>query len=176
MSVAVLLLALASPHALTDDSAVRFTAHQTFSNTTGHFREFEGTFDLDREDLAASKVRVEIDAASIDTDNDSRDDHLRSEDFFDAKKHPKIVFESSSFTPQGKDRVRVKGTLTVKGKEVPVTFVMQLKWRDDGVDAFGRFTVNRHTLGITYEAPFYAPALKPNVNLELDVKLRRRDG
>lgn len=176
MSVAVMLLALASPHALADDSAVRFTAHQTFSNTTGHFRKFEGTFDIDREDLAASKVRVEIDAASIDTDNDGRDDHLRNEDFFHVDEHPKIVFESTSVTPTAKDRVRVKGTLTVKGKKVPVTFSMQLKWRDDGVDAFGRLTVDRNTLGLTYEAPFYAPALKPNVNLELDVKLRRRGG
>lgn len=175
MLVSLALLAASSTSlAITDDSEVRFTAHQTFSQTNGKFSDVKGTFDIDREDVAKSYVRVKIRAASIDTDNTSRDDHLRSEDFFDVKKHAHILFESTSIAPVEKDRVRVKGRLKVKGIEVPVEFIMKLTWRDDGVDAYGRLTIDRNTIGITYEAPFYAPALKPNVNLELDVKLRRR--
>ncbi len=174
MLALVALLAVSSPQALAPakGSAIRFTAHQTFSQTDGAFREFSGTFEIDREDVSKSRVQVKIRAASIDTDNGSRDEHLRSDDFFDVEDHPTITFASSSIAATGEDRVKVKGTLTVKGKEVPVEFAMKLTWRDDGVDAYGRLTIDRRRIGITYDAPFYAPALKDNVNLELDMKLR----
>ncbi len=158
---------------LAKGSKVSFTAHQTFSATEGHFKRFEGTFLINRGALEASKITVRIDAASIDTDNGSRDDHLRNPDFFDVKKHPHIVFKSTQITDQGGDRVKVKGTVTVKGKTVPVSFDMKLSWGSDGaVRAKGQMTLSRNKLGITYETPFYAPTLKDNVNLSMDVRLK----
>lgn len=152
-------------------SKVRFTAHQTFSSTDGHFEKWSGKFLIDREDLAASKMSVSIDAKSIDTDNGSRDDHLRNEDFFHVTKFPKIRFESTKVEPK-KGGAKVTGRLVVKDKTKVVSFDITLKEQGDELHAYAQLTLNRYDLGLTYEAPFYAPALKKNVNVVLDVKLR----
>jgi len=158
---------------LAKDSKVGFTAHQTFSATEGQFKRFDGTFLIDRGALGKSKITVRIDAASIDTDNGSRDEHLRNPDFFDVKKYPHIIFKSTQIAAKAGDRVKVKGTVTVKDKTVPVSFDMKLEWGSDGaVRARGQMTLSRNKLGITYETPFYAPTLKDNVNLSMDVRLK----
>jgi len=158
--------------ALQEGSSVRFTAHQTFSSTDGHFRRFDGRFSIDPSNLAASKIEVRIDAASIDTDNSDRDEHLRNPDFFEVTKYPKIVFESTEIAPKStKGWVEVKGVLRVKDKRVPVAFDMQLEWKGDSVRAQGRLTVSRKALGLDYKAPFYIPSIKDKVNITLDARL-----
>jgi polyisoprenoid-binding protein YceI len=94
------------------------------STVRGSFGVFEGTISVDSEDLAKSSVEVKIDAASIDTANEQRDNHLRSADFFDVENHPEITFKSGSIKQVGDGFVAV-GNLTIRGNtrlvELPFT-------------------------------------------------------
>ncbi len=88
--------------------------HMVVSTVRGSFNEFEGTIYLDDQDLTKSSVEVTIDAASIFTANEQRDDHLRSADFFDVENHPKITFKSGSIKKDGARYVAV-GNLSIRG-------------------------------------------------------------
>ena len=66
--------------------------HMMVSTVRGQFRQYRGTVHIDPSDFASSTIEGEVDVASIDTGNTQRDDHLRTNDFFDAPSHPKITF------------------------------------------------------------------------------------
>jgi len=87
--------------------------HLMISNVKGVFTNYEAT--IDGEDFTTSAVKVSIQAASINTNNTDRDNHLRSADFFDSENHPNITFESQSFTKVDDEDYKLKGILTVKG-------------------------------------------------------------
>ena len=98
-------------------SGVNFSIrHLAISNVRGSFGVVSGTVDYDGKDLAGVKVDVSIDTASVDTHNSKRDDHLRSPDFFDATKYPKITFKSKKSTPGSDGGFKVVGDLTIKDK------------------------------------------------------------
>ena len=77
-------------------TTVGFSVKHFFTPVTGTFRSYDVDFRFDRENPANSTVRVSIDVASVDTNNERRDGHLRSPDFFNAQQFPKMTFESSS--------------------------------------------------------------------------------
>jgi polyisoprenoid-binding protein YceI len=90
------------------------------SNVRGQFKKFSATVKANERDLTESTIEATIDAASIDTGNTKRDDHLRSADFFDVAKYPTITFKSRKITPNGEGKWKVAGDLTMHGvtKEV----------------------------------------------------------
>jgi polyisoprenoid-binding protein YceI len=104
----------------------------------GHFGDFEGTIHV-AEKPEDSSVELSIDAASITTDNDTRDNHLRSGDFLDLENHPTITFKSTKVELLGDDRLHVTGDLTIRGvtKEV----VLDAEYVGVGKDAYGRTRV-----------------------------------
>lgn len=97
--------------------------HMMVSNTKGKFKKVEGTVELNDKDITKSKVSVSIDLASVDTDNEKRDVHLRGPDFFDVKKHPKMTFKSTKVTKSG-DELKVVGQLTLHGVTKSVTLTV----------------------------------------------------
>jgi polyisoprenoid-binding protein YceI len=101
-------------------SNVTFSIRHFFSKVSGSFNKFSGAIVYDPENLAASTVKAEIDAASIDTAHEKRDGHLKSADFFEVEKYPTITFESTKITPAG-DRLKIDGNLTMHGVTKPVT-------------------------------------------------------
>src|SRR5690349_3582127 len=98
-----------------DHSEVGFSVRHLLSRTRGRFARFEGAIQLDREHPEASRVRFQVDPASIDTRQPDRDTHLRSGDFFDVASHPAIVFESTAVRALGGARFQVDGTLELRG-------------------------------------------------------------
>jgi polyisoprenoid-binding protein YceI len=113
----------AAPEAYTidpDHSAVGFSIRHLFSKVPGRFTKFEGKIALDKEDWSKSTVQVTIDAASIDTNEPKRDQHLRSADFFDAAKQPKITFQSTGVKQTAANKLQITGNLTIKGVTKPV--------------------------------------------------------
>lgn len=96
-------------------SQVGFSIRHFFSKVPGQFKEFSGTIVVDPKAPEASSVEVTIQAASISTDNDGRDKHLRSPDFFAADSFPALTFKSTKVAPAGKDKVQVTGDLTMRG-------------------------------------------------------------
>jgi polyisoprenoid-binding protein YceI len=101
--------------------------HMGISTVTGRFNRFAGTFAYDPENPAGSWVTATIDAASIDTDNDRRDNHLRSSDFFAADSYPTLTFESTSVEPAGDGRLKVAGDLSIRGVTKPVVLDVVLE-------------------------------------------------
>jgi polyisoprenoid-binding protein YceI len=94
--------------------------HLMIANVKGVFEKFQGTVVIDDQDIAKSKINVSVDIASINTNIAKRDDHLRSNDFFDAAKYPKMTFESTRFERVGPDKLKVTGNLTIRGVTRPV--------------------------------------------------------
>jgi polyisoprenoid-binding protein YceI len=108
-------------------SEVSFQVRHFVTPVRGEFGDFGGSVVMDGANPAASSVDFWIDANSIDTRNDNRDQHLRSEDFFSVEQNPRITFESSQVKKTGDDTYDVTGTLTLRGvsKQVtlPVTYL-----------------------------------------------------
>jgi polyisoprenoid-binding protein YceI len=101
---------------------VEFSAkHLGMMTVRGHFAEVSATADIDPSHPEASSVEVTIQAASIRTHNETRDNDLRSENFLEVDKFPLISFKSSSVEPAGTDRYQLAGDLTIKGITRPVT-------------------------------------------------------
>jgi len=94
--------------------------HLMVSNVKGSFEKFSGTVELDEKDITKSKVDVSIETASINTNVELRDAHLKSADFFDVVKYPAMTFKSKKVAKAGKDKLKVTGDLTLHGvtKEV----------------------------------------------------------
>jgi polyisoprenoid-binding protein YceI len=104
-----------------DHSNVGFSIRHFFSKVPGHFKTYDGTIALDPKDLSKGTVNVSIDTGSIDTGVEDRDKHLKSPDFFDAAKFPKMTFVSTEVIPKGPNHAAVKGNLTLHGVTKPVT-------------------------------------------------------
>lgn len=101
-------------------SLVTFSAkHMMVTTVRGSVKISDFELDFDPDDLAASKVSVKLDAASIDTKQEQRDAHLRSADFLDVENHPTIDFVSTKIEPDGDD-YRIHGDLTIRGLTRPV--------------------------------------------------------
>ncbi|WP_426563518.1 YceI family protein [Angustibacter sp. McL0619] len=97
--------------------------HMMVSKVKGRFSKVEGTITV-AEDLLDSSVEATVSAASIDTRDENRDNHLRSADFFDVETHPEWTFRSTGLRPDGSDYL-LDGDLTLKGVTRPVTFELE---------------------------------------------------
>lgn len=119
--------------------------HLGYSWLIGRFNKFEGSFSYDEKNPAASRVKVTIDTASIDSNHAERDKHLRSNDFLDTSKYPTAEFVSTSFEEQGDGKALLKGNLTLHGVTKQVT--IEVKQIGAGADPWGGY--RRGFLGTT---------------------------
>ncbi|MFP5297812.1 MAG: YceI family protein, partial [Actinomycetota bacterium] len=139
---------------------------------------FQGKVEGDPKDITEARGSVEIDVASIDTGNVDRDGHLKSADFFDVERYPKIVFATKEIRKQG-DGFKVVGELTIKGitKEVELDY----EHGGEGVDPFGNRkiggtltgTVNRRDWGLNWNVPLDTGGMlvSEKIKLEIDFQL-----
>ncbi|HTS72222.1 MAG TPA: YceI family protein [Gaiellaceae bacterium] len=124
-----------------------------FSTIVGRFTGYEGRIEGGEEPSFAGTIRV----ASISTDNDQRDAHLRSPDFLDAEKHPEIRFRSTAVEPTAEDAFRVRGELTIKDTPFEIELDGRVRGVGTGkagderlvVDANGAFDWGTTTVQIT---------------------------
>ena len=113
--------------------------HMMFTTVRGRFKKFTGTIRVDEQNPDRSGVEVDIEAVSIDTGEPDRDAHLRSADFLDADKHPKILFRSTRVDgamKKGGDRFKVIGELEIRGQALPVT--LDATFEGIGKDPWGK--------------------------------------
>jgi polyisoprenoid-binding protein YceI len=156
--------------------------HFMVSKAHGRFAKFAATLSLDPSTLTASKIDVRIDAASIDTANSARDDHLRTADFFDVQRFPEIVFTSTRIERSGENRFRVVGNLTMHG--VAREVVLDTEHRGWVKDPQGRertafiakTTLNRQDFGITWNQVMDSGgvAIGDQVDIEIDLLAVKR--
>ncbi|HEX6724130.1 MAG TPA: YceI family protein [Gaiella sp.] len=138
-------------------SSIEFRVkHMMISTVRGRFGEFEGTIEA-APDYHDSTVRGTVKAASIDTNEPRRDDHLRSADFFDVEHHPEITFASTRIEHIRKADFRVDGDLTMHGETRPVAFevtVHGVTKDPQGQDRAGlevRGTLSRSEFGLRWQ-------------------------
>ncbi len=153
--------------------------HLVISTVEGRFKKFSGQFSFDEKSL---KVEAEVDTASIETGNDKRDQHLRSTDFFDSKKHPKMTFRSTDLEQSRPREWRLKGLLTIRGKTLPVVFDLEYKgkavaYEKQRVAFKAQTAINRKDFGLTWnDAVEAGPVVGDQVTIHLVVQgIRKAD-
>ncbi|MDT7828448.1 YceI family protein [Pricia sp. S334] len=147
--------------------------HLMISEVEGHFGEFDIQATAD-ESFGDPDFTVDIKTASIDTDNQKRDDHLRSADFFDAEAHPSLTFNTTSFEKTGEKTFKLTGDLTLHGVTKPVTLEGKLngiitdersKKLKAGLKLTG--TVDRLAFGVGGDTPTLGDEVDMTINLEM---------
>ena len=154
--------------------------HMLIATVPGKFNDYSIDFMFDAKDLNKSSVKATIKTASINTDDEKRDEHLRSPDFFDAEKYPEITFQSSSIMKKGDDYI-AKGTLTMRGvsKEIELPFKVlgpvQDPWGNTKLGVEASLTVDRQEYGISWSKALDAGGLvvSDDVNIKLDVEMNK---
>ncbi len=137
-------------------SSVKFEIRHFFSNVPGAFHEYEADINFNPENLDESSFDVTIQVASVDTENERRDGHLRTPDFFDAETFPTMTFTSNEIVSTGENTFVAKGELTIKDVtkdfEMPFTLLGVMDHpRRDGVKIAGftsEFTLLRNDYGV----------------------------
>ncbi|WP_199434818.1 YceI family protein [Qaidamihabitans albus] len=156
--------------------------HAMVTKVRGAFKEFEGELQIDGEDPTKSGGQLRIGAASIDTGVEQRDEHLRSNDFFDMPNYPEITFTSSSVEHVEGDSYKVAGELTIKGVTQPVT--LDVEYTGSALDPMGNnrigleasATVNRKDWGMTWNAPLETGGvlISDKITLDIDISAIKR--
>jgi len=138
-------------------SQVRFSVtHMVISEVTGDFKEFDVTLKQGSEDFSGSSLEAAIKTASVNTGNEMRDKHLRSDDFFNAEKYPLISFKSTSFEKTGKKTYKISGNLTIRDVTRPV--VLDAEYTGQVTDPSGdtragfkaKTSINRYDFGVKW--------------------------
>ena len=147
--------------------------HLGISDVTGLFKNFDVKINTSKTDFSDAQFELTADIASIDTEVEMRDNHLKSADFFDVEKHPKLTFKSTGITPAGQNKYKLTGNLTLRGITRPVT--MDLWYRGtvenpmskqptSGFQVTG--TIKRSDFGIGEKFP--APMISDEVRIKAD--------
>jgi polyisoprenoid-binding protein YceI len=157
--------------------------HMMLARVRGRFGVFSGTIHID-EQPERSRVEVEIDASSIDTNMQMRDDHLRSGDFLDLENHPTMVFKSTGLEITGERTFKLNGDLTIRGTTLPVDLDVEYEGVNVGLQKETRvgFTatgeIDREAYGMTWNQALESGGVLvgKKVRIELDIQAIRKDG
>ena len=149
--------------------------HLGFSTVHGQFRTFDANISFDPGNVEGTQVSFTIDAASVDTFWEARDNHIRGKDFLDVANHPQITFVTTSVSPTGADTADINGNLTIRGVTQPIT--LQGKLNKLGPSPFNPnqtiagFTVtgqiDRTQYGVNYAAPAVSAIIPIRIELEM---------
>jgi polyisoprenoid-binding protein YceI len=151
------------------------------SKVRGRFSSFEGTIEIG-ENPADSKASVSIEAGSVDTRDETRDQHLRTNDFFDVENHPTWKFVSTAIKPVGPTEFKVEGDLTIRGVTRPVTLDTTLEgvvtdpYGNHRVGFSGKTSINRDDFDVSFGAVMEAGGLvvAKKVDIEIELEAVRR--
>lgn len=155
--------------------------HMMFTTVRGQFRDVSGTIRVDEDDPSASSVEVEIEAASIDTGVEQRDEHLRSEDFLHVEEHPAITFrstrvEGAAFEPG--EEFTVAGDLTIRGttREVELDAVYegtgQDPWGGQRAGFTARTTIDRRDWGLEWNQALETGGVLVGHDVEIELRVQ----
>jgi polyisoprenoid-binding protein YceI len=132
--------------------------HMMFTNVSGKFNDFVATIENNEEDFETSKIEFSTDVASIDTNNTDRDNHLKSDDFFDIENYKKLSFVSTLIKKIKEGEYQITGDLTIK--DVTKSIVLETEYSGLMKDPWGNTKIglsitgklNRKEFGLTWNA------------------------
>lgn len=143
----------------TSHSGAHFSVrHLMITNVRGEFGGLSGTVEFDAAAPEKSRVTASVDTTTVSTRDEKRDGHLKSADFFEVEKHPKMTFQSTSIAKKG-DGYTLTGDLTIRGTTKSVTFAVEGPsapekdpWGNTRIGATATATVDRRDFGLTWNA------------------------
>jgi polyisoprenoid-binding protein YceI len=164
-------------------SIVEFAVkHLVITTVKGRFRDFEATLRIDESHPENSSVSASVDVASVDTDTPDRDAHLRSDDFFNAERYPKITFQSTNVERVDDTHYKVHGDLTIR--DVTKQVVLDAEFEGEVDDPWGHrragFTattqISRNEFGVKWNQLIEAggAVVSDNVKITLHVEAVRQ--
>lgn len=134
-------------------SKIVFTAEARFFSADGQFRKFNVKADVDDKALENSKVMVTVDVASIDTNNERRDKHLRSKDFFDVANHSTATINIKGIRKLSDTSFEADGEITIRGVTKPIQLPVRILLFENGILRFrGSVEMNRKDFGVSYNS------------------------
>ena len=157
-------------------SEVKFKVkHLVVSTVTGHFKDFSAVIEANQDDFSDARITFEADVNSISTNNEQRDAHLRSPDFFDAANHPRMTFRSKGVTRLSENEYEVTGDLTLRGRTRPITLDVTYNGtvagfggaKVAGFEIAGK--INRFDYGLTWNAMTEAGGVVVSSDVKLDI-------
>jgi polyisoprenoid-binding protein YceI len=151
--------------------------HMMVSTVRGQFGSYRGNLELDPKDFTKSKFEGEIDVESINTGNEQRDAHLRTNDFFDAPNHPKITFKSTKIESKGGNDYLVTGDLTIRG--VTKEIELAVEWSGTSKNPYGKTvtglsahtTINRKDFGVSFNALLETGGVAVGEKVKIEVEV-----
>jgi polyisoprenoid-binding protein YceI len=159
-------------------SSVNFSVkHLMVSNVKGKFKNFDGNFTYDEKTNKITRLEGAVETATVDTDIQKRDDHLRSADFFDAVKYPKMNFVMTKYTAQKNNKAKIAGNLTIKGITKPVIFTAEVSkpvqdpWGGTRIGMELSTKVNRKDFGLNWNKALEAGGFVVGDEIKVDVEL-----
>jgi polyisoprenoid-binding protein YceI len=156
--------------------------HMMISNVRGSFAKISGTVTTEPSNPEHSTVNAEIDIASVSTNDEKRDAHLRSEDFFHVEKHPVMTFRSTNVEHKGGHEFQVRGDLTIRGVTKPVTLAVETTdekkdpWGNQRIGATATGRVDRRQFDLNFNMPLDSGGVLVgnDVDITLEVELIRK--
>lgn len=159
-------------------SQIQFTVrHMMISRVRGWFEKFSGEFEIDENNPAQSNVKVQIEAASINTREPQRDAHLRSADFLDADTYPYLTFTSQRVEVLDQTRAILHGDLSIRGKARPVAmdveYTGQAKspWGSTSLGFNGHTVINRKDWDLTWNKALETGGMLVGDEIAIDIEL-----
>jgi len=159
-------------------SSAKFTVtHLVISEVEGNFRKFNGSMTTAKPDFTDAVVDFTIDVSSVNTDNDMRDKHLKSDDFFNTEKYPNMVFKSTSMKKLTGNKYALRGNLTIRDVTKPVKF--DVTYGGTAKDAYGNTkagfkattVINRFDYGLKWNAATEAGGATVGKDVTIDLRL-----
>lgn len=158
-------------------SNVKFSVqHMVISEVEGNFKMFDGTMENTKADFSDAKINFSVDVASVNTDNENRDGHLKADDFFNAEKFPKMTFVSTSVKPVGTGKYQIAGNLTIRDVTKPVVFDVThggvIKTQRGSKAGFkAKTTIDRFAYGLKWSRTTEAGGLAVGKDVEIVVNV-----
>ncbi|HSP21593.1 MAG TPA: YceI family protein [Planococcus sp. (in: firmicutes)] len=151
--------------------------HMMISKVKGSFTSFEAEVEANEEDLAGALIDFKIDITSINTNNEDRDNHLRSADFFDAENHPHIMFTANDIVKKN-DEYELTGDLTIKGVTRSATFEVEYggkgtnPWGVEVVAFNAESKINRKDFGLTWNQALETGGVLVGEDIKISLELQ----
>jgi polyisoprenoid-binding protein YceI len=146
------------------------------TNVKGEFKKF--SIEIDGEDFTKSKIQAKIEAASISTNDEQRDGHLKSADFFDVENHKQITFEGTSFKKLDEENYQLRGMLTIKGVSKEVTLDVEFgginkdPWGNEKAGFSLNGKINRKDWGLNWNAVLETGGVLVSEEVKISVEIQ----
>ena len=152
-------------------------SHMVISDVEGKFHNYDGTIETNNNNWESAKINFTVEVASIDTDNEQRDNHLRSDDFFNAEKYPNITFVGKTMKKVGENKFKLTGDFTMR--DVTKEISLDVEHKGTVTDPWGNTRagfeitgeVNRMDYGVKWSKSLDTGGLVVGNEVEFDISL-----